>query len=143
MSACPLVDCHTHTSFSAGHASIEDNVRAAAAAGCRVMVSAEHLTLPASMDAFCDPGGIVKLAHRMGHPAIAITDHGVCQGYPEAMLAADAIHKTDPDFKLIYGCEAYFVDDMIPCVYGVKDEPLNGEFCVFDTETTGLAPGVE
>ena len=43
------------------------------------------------------------------------------------MLAADAIHKTDPDFKLIYGCEAYFVDDMIPCVYGVKDEPLNGE----------------
>ena len=59
------------------------------------------------------------------------------------MLAADAIHKTDPDFKLIYGCEAYFVDDMIPCVYGVKDEPLNGEFCVFDTETTGLDPGVE
>ena len=103
-----------------------------------------HLhTKLSSMDAFCDPGGIVKLAHRMGHPAIAITDHGVCQGYPEAMLAADAIHKTDPDFKLIYGCEAYFVDDMIPCVYGVKDEPLNGEFCVFDTETTGLDPGVE
>ena len=103
-----------------------------------------HLhTKLSSMDAFCDPGGIIKLAHRMGHPAIAITDHGVCQGYPEAMLAADAIHKTDPDFKLIYGCEAYFVDDMIPCVYGVKDEPLNGEFCVFDTETTGLDPGVE
>ena len=103
-----------------------------------------HLhTKLSSMDAFCDPGGIVKLAHRMGHPAIAITDHGVCQGYPEAMLAADAIHKTDPDFKLIYGCEAYFVDDMIPCVYGVKDEPLNGEFCVFDTETTGLDPSVE
>ena len=67
------------------------------------------------------PGGIVRLAHRMGHPAIAITDHGVCQGYPEAMLAADDIHKKDPDFKLIYGCEAYFVDDMVPCVYGVKD----------------------
>ena len=103
-----------------------------------------HLhTKLSSMDAFCDPGGIVRLAHRMGHPAIAITDHGVCQGYPEAMLAADDIHKKDPDFKLIYGCEAYFVDDMIPCVYGVKDEPLNGEFCVFDTETTGLDPGVE
>lgn len=95
------------------------------------------------MDGFCDPGGIVKLAHRMGHPAIAITDHGVCQGYPEAMLAADDIHKKDPDFKLIYGCEAYFVDDMVPCVYGVKDQPLDGEFCVFDTETTGLDPGVE
>ena len=103
-----------------------------------------HLhTKLSSMDAFCDPGGIVKLAHRMGHPAIAITDHGVCQGYPEAMLATDEIHKSDPDFKLIYGCEAYFVDDMVPCVYGVKDEPLNGEFCVFDTETTGLDPGVE
>ena len=103
-----------------------------------------HLhTKLSSMDGFCDPGGIVKLAHRMGHPAIAITDHGVCQGYPEAMLAADDIHKTDPDFKLIYGCEAYFVDDMVPCVYGVKDQPLDGEFCVFDTETTGLDPGVE
>ena len=103
-----------------------------------------HLhTKLSSMDGFCDPGGIVKLAHRMGHPAIAITDHGVCQGYPEAMLAADDIHKSDPDFKLIYGCEAYFVDDMIPCVYGVKDQPLDGEFCVFDTETTGLDPGVE
>ena len=78
-----------------------------------------HLhTKLSSMDAFCDPGGIVRLAHRMGHPAIAITDHGVCQGYPEAMLAADDIHKSDPNFKLIYGCEAYFVDDMIPCVYG-------------------------
>ena len=67
----------------------------------------------------------------------------MCQGYPEAMLAADDIHKKDPDFKLIYGCEAYFVDDMVPCVYGVKDQPLDGEFCVFDTETTGLDPGVE
>ena len=103
-----------------------------------------HLhTKLSSMDAFCDPGGIVRLAHRMGHPAIAITDHGVCQGYPEAMLAADDIHKSDPNFKLIYGCEAYFVDDMIPCVYGVQDAPLTGEFCVFDTETTGLDPNVE
>ena len=99
--------------------------------------------IPKGTTAFCDPGGIVKLAHRMGHPAIAITDHGVCQGYPEAMLATDEIHKSDPDFKLIYGCEAYFVDDMVPCVYGVKDQPLDGEFCVFDTETTGLDPGVE
>ena len=54
MPACPLVDCHTHTSFSDGHASFEDNVRAAAAAGCRVMVSTDHLTLPASMDSNCE-----------------------------------------------------------------------------------------
>ncbi len=103
-----------------------------------------HLhTKLSSMDGFCDPGGIVKLAHSMGHPAIAITDHGVCQGYPEAMLAADAIHKKDPNFKVIYGCELYFVDDMIPCVYGLQDEPLTGSFCIFDTETTGLDPGNE
>lgn len=54
MPACPLVDCHTHTSFSDGHASFEENVRAAAAAGCRIMVSTDHLTLPASMDANCE-----------------------------------------------------------------------------------------
>ncbi len=98
-----------------------------------------HLhTKLSSMDGFCDPGGIVKLAHRMGHRAIAITDHGVCQGYPEAMAAADAIHKNDPYFKVIYGCEAYFVDDMVPVVYGEDDEPMNGQFVVFDVETTGL-----
>ncbi len=103
-----------------------------------------HLhTKLSSMDAFCDPGQIVRTAHRMGHRAIAITDHGVCQAYPEALKAADDIHKKDPDFKLIYGCEAYFVDDMLPCVYGEKDIPLTGRFCVFDTETTGLDPSVE
>ena len=103
-----------------------------------------HLhTKLSSMDGFCDPGGIVKLAHRMGHPAIAITDHGVCQGYPEAMLATDEIHQDDPNFKLIYGCEAYFVDDMIPAVYGTKTMPITGSFVVFDTETTGLDSNVE
>ena len=103
-----------------------------------------HLhTKSSSMDAFNDPGKIVRLAHRMGHRAIAITDHGVCQGYPEAMLATDAIHETDPNFKLIYGCEAYFVDDMIPAVYGNAQMELPGNFVVFDTETTGLDSNVE
>ena len=103
-----------------------------------------HLhTKSSSMDGFCDSGKIVRLAHRMGHRAIAITDHGVCQGYPEAMLAADDIHKKDPDFKLIYGCEAYFVDDMIPAVYGQLTMPLSGSFVVFDTETTGLDSNTE
>ena len=98
-----------------------------------------HLhTKSSSMDGFCDPGKVVRLAHRMGHRAIAITDHGVCQGYPEAMLAADDIHKSDPEFKLIYGCEAYFVDDMVPTVYGGACMPLTDSFVVFDTETTGL-----
>ena len=103
-----------------------------------------HLhTKSSSMDGFCDSGKIVRLAHRMGHRAIAITDHGVCQGYPEAMLATDEIHQDDPNFKLIYGCEAYFVDDMIPAVYGTKTMPITGSFVVFDTETTGLDSNVE
>ena len=57
MSTCPLVDCHTHTKFSDGKATFEDNVRAAAAAGLSVMVSTDHLTLPASMD----PAGEVQV----------------------------------------------------------------------------------
>ena len=59
------------------------------------------------------------------------------------MLATDAIHETDPNFKLIYGCEAYFVDDMIPAVYGNAEMPLSGSFVVFDTETTGLDSNTE
>ena len=100
-----------------------------------------HLhTKLSSMDGFCDPGEIVRTAHRMGHRAVAITDHGVVQGYPEAMLATDDIHKKDPDFKLIYGLEAYFVDDMIPVVYNGGSGDINGTFVVYDTETTGLDP---
>lgn len=100
-----------------------------------------HLhTKLSSMDGFCDPAAAVKMAHRMGHRAVAITDHGVVQGYPEAMLAVDDIHRKDPDFKLIYGCEAYFVDDMVPVVYGKATGPLSQSFVVFDLETTGLSP---
>ena len=103
-----------------------------------------HLhTKLSSMDGFCDPGEIVRTAHRMGHRAIAITDHGVVQGFPEAMLAADAIRKSDPDFKVIYGVEAYFVDDMIPVLYGEATGPMSGSFVVYDTETTGLDPNTE
>lgn len=100
-----------------------------------------HLhTKQSSMDGFCDPAEIVRMAHHMGHRAVAITDHGVVQGYPEAMLAADAIQKKDPNFKLIYGCEAYFVDDMVPVVYGTAKQRLTDSFVVFDLETTGLSP---
>lgn len=103
-----------------------------------------HLhTKLSSMDGFCDPGEIVRTAYRMGHRAIAITDHGVVQGFPEAMLAADAIRKSDPDFKVIYGVEAYFVDDMIPVLYGEATGPMSGSFVVYDTETTGLDPNTE
>ena len=100
-----------------------------------------HLhTKLSSMDAMGDPGAAVRLAARFGHPAIAITDHGVVQGFPEAMLEADNVKKKNPDFKLIYGCEAYFVDDMVDVLYGDGHGSLRGSFISFDIETTGLSP---
>ena len=100
-----------------------------------------HLhTKLSSMDGMDDPGDAVRLAARFGHPAIAITDHGVVQGFPEAMAAADDVRKKNPDFKLIYGCEAYFVDDMVDVVYGDAKASLHDSFISFDIETTGLSP---
>lgn len=100
-----------------------------------------HLhTKMSSMDGFVEPEDAVKTAYRWGHKAVAITDHGVAQGFPLAMAAAEEIRKKDPAFKLIYGTEAYFVDDMVPIAYGTLHRSLAGEYVVFDIETTGLSP---
>lgn len=98
-------------------------------------------TSMSQMDAVVPAGELVSTAYRWGHPAIAITDHGVVQAYPEAMNAYERIKSSDPDteFKVIYGVEAYFIDDTVRVVHGERDIPLNGEFVVFDIETTGLS----
>src|SRR5699024_10018799 len=78
-------------------------------------------------------GNIVKRAQAWGHPAIAITDHGVAQGFPDAWHSAG-------DNKLLYGMEGYFVnnlDDRI-AVHGDKDFSFADEYVAFDIETTGL-----
>ncbi|MDL2215927.1 PolC-type DNA polymerase III [Ruminococcaceae bacterium OttesenSCG-928-N02] len=100
-----------------------------------------HLhTKLSSMDAFIAPADAVNRAYQMGHRALAITDHGVVQAFPEAMLAAEKIQKNGGEFKLIYGTECYYVNDMVPAVYGKCDENLtDGTFVVFDIETTGLS----
>lgn len=100
-----------------------------------------HLhTRLSSQDGLCDPAKAVRLAYQWGHRAVAITDHGVVQGFPEAMLEAEKIQKENPEFKLIYGCEAYLVNDCIPIAYRGAGGPLTQPFVVFDLETTGLSP---
>lgn len=91
-----------------------------------------------AMDAVSDASALVKRAIAWGHKAIAITDHGVVQAYPEVMNTA-----AGKDIKILYGMEAYYVNDMVPAVDGKSDAPLNGEFIVFDIETTGLSNATE
>ena len=104
-----------------------------------------HLhTKLSALDAVIGPDEAVRRAHRMGHRAVAITDHGVVQAFPQAMLEAEAIQKNDPDFKVIYGCEGYMVDNIITAVTdGARGTLRDTEFVVFDIETTGLNPNTE
>lgn len=99
-----------------------------------------HLhTNMSQMDAVTSAGDLVKRAADWGHPAVAITDHGVAQAFPDAMKAADKINKDGEKIKVIYGTEAYFMDDLVDSVSGKSEEPLDGTFICFDIETTGLS----
>ena len=99
-----------------------------------------HLhTSMSDMDGMTAPADLIKQAHKWGQKAVAITDHGVAQAFPEAMNTAEAIRKEDPDFKVLYGTEAYFVNDLVPAVSGESGQSLEGDFICFDLETTGLS----
>ncbi len=100
-----------------------------------------HLhTCMSSMDALPTADSVVNTAYRWGHGAVAITDHGNLQSFPTAMLAAEKINKDGGDFKVIYGLEAYYVDDTMRAAYKGDDTSFEDEFVVFDIETTGLSP---
>ena len=91
-----------------------------------------HTTM-STMDAVTGMKEYVKRAAKWGHKAIAVTDHGVVQAYPEAMDAAEA-----NNIKVIYGVEAYLIDDLGEVVTNPKGQSFDDEYVVFDIETTGL-----
>ena len=88
-----------------------------------------------ALDALTDPDAIVKRAADWGMPAIAVTDHGVAQAFPDMWKAGKKY-----GVKIIYGMEAYFTNDMDgnSAVIGKSRLPLDTEFVAFDIETTGL-----
>ena len=84
---------------------------------------------------------LVRRALQWGHPAVAITDHGVVQAFPDANHALEGLKLPEEDpFKVIYGCEAYLVDDLNDlAVDNEKGQNLRDEYVVFDLETTGFS----
>ena len=97
-----------------------------------------HLhTNMSQMDALITPQEIIDTAIRWGHRAIAVTDHGNVQAYPEVMLAYEKAKNND--LKILYGIEAYYVNDTERCVFGSRYPSFDDEMIVFDLETTGLS----
>ncbi|MBQ7801662.1 MAG: PolC-type DNA polymerase III [Oscillospiraceae bacterium] len=106
-----------------------------------------HLhTIMSNMDALTDTAAAVKQAAAWGHKAIAITDHGCCQSFTDALHAVEGkkppkVAGTDETIKILYGCEGYFVNDVDDriVVHGGQDMAFDQEFVAFDLETTGLS----
>ncbi len=95
-------------------------------------------TKMSDMDGVSEVKDIVKRAHDSGHKAIAITDHGVVQAFPDANHYIETLDKDDP-FKIIYGVEGYLVDDLQDVAVGEKGQSLKDTYVVFDIETTGFS----
>ena len=93
-------------------------------------------TKMSDMDGVSEVKDLVKRAKKWGMPALAVTDHGCVQAFPDANHALD---KGDT-FKVLYGVEGYLVDDMKEMVVNSRNQSLDGEYVVFDIETTGFSP---
>ena len=95
-------------------------------------------TKMSDMDGVSEVKDIVKRAHDWGHPAIAITDHGVAQAFPDANHYIETLDKDDP-FKVLYGVEGYVVDDLTEIAVNAGNQTLDDTYIVFDIETTGFS----
>ncbi|GIM28401.1 DNA polymerase III PolC-type [Clostridium polyendosporum] len=97
-------------------------------------------TQMSQMDAMTSATDLIKRAMSWGMKAIAITDHGVVQSFPEAhkLLGRD-----NPDMKVLYGVEAYLAPDKKPSVTNPKGQSIDTTYCVLDLETTGFSPVTE
>ena len=93
-----------------------------------------HTTMSA-MDGVTPVTKIIERAAKWGHPAVAITDHGVVQAFPDAQIAAKK-----NKIKVLYGVEGYLVDDGVPLALNEKGQNLDDTYVVFDLETTGFSP---
>lgn len=91
-------------------------------------------TQMSAMDGVTSASNLIKRAAEWGHHAIAITDHGVAQAFPEAMEAGKK-----NNIKIIYGIEGYLVNDGEPIVINSNDQSIDQCYVVFDIETTGLS----
>ena len=92
-------------------------------------------TKMSDMDGVSDVKDLIGQAKKFGHKALAITDHGCVQAFPDANHAV----KPDEDFKLIYGVEGYLIDDLQEIVTRQNGQTFDHDFVVFDIETTGLS----
>ncbi len=95
-------------------------------------------TKMSDMDGVSKVEDILKRAHDWGHKAVAITDHGVVQGFTEAHHYVQGLDRSDP-FKVIYGVEGYLVDDLQDVAINEKGQSLSDTYVVFDLETTGFS----
>ncbi|MBQ2614818.1 MAG: PolC-type DNA polymerase III [Clostridia bacterium] len=101
-----------------------------------------HLhTKMSALDAVSSASDLINRAAGWGHKAIAITDHGVAQAYPEAVKALNGLRKKgNEDFKILYGMEGYLINDTDSAVGRLNAKGKGEPYVVFDIETTGLSP---
>ena len=105
-------------------------------------------TKMSAMDGVIEAKDLVKFAHKLGHKAVAVTDHNCLQAYPDLYHAVcdinKGIEKEEDKFKVIYGAEMSIVNNENELIFNLKDyDLLETEFVVFDTETTGFTPFVD